>query len=246
MTEQPVESVFARAWALLTTNWVIIVPGVIIGIIVGVASALLAPTSVTYDASGVPVATVSGSLFGSALLGLIALVGYIATIAYTTGMAGAAWLRGTTSLGDGTTIFERDFTRIIVVALMLLLLAVVAAILAIPTLGLSVVAFYLFTLYAMPSAIVGDRPAMDAIRESFALTVARFVPTLIIAIVIFVLKFLGGVIGGVFHFTPLIGPIIAAIITQIVVAYATLVVVGEYLNLQQAGRIPPAAVPPSL
>ncbi|MGD1067122.1 MAG: hypothetical protein ABR975_09940 [Vulcanimicrobiaceae bacterium] len=244
MTEQPVESVFARAWTLLTTNWIIIVPGVIVGIIVGVASGLLAPAYVTYDANGVPVTSVSASVFGSAVLALIALIGYIATVAYTTGMAGAAWTRGVTSLADGTAIFERDFSRIVIVAVALLVLAVIAVILAIPTLGLSLVAFYLFTLYAMPSAIVGDRPAMDAIRESFALTVARFVPTLIIAIVIFVLKFLGGVIGGVFHFTPLIGPIIAAIITQIVVAYAALVVVGEYLNLQQAGRIPPATVTP--
>jgi hypothetical protein len=246
MTEQPVESVFSRAWALLTNNWVIILPGIVIGIAVGLARALLAPTAFVDDGSGIPVATVSTNAFSGALLGLIALIGYIATIAYTTGMAGVAWVRGTTTLGDGTRIFERDFTRVLLLAVILFVLGIVAVALSFVTLGLAFVAFYLFTLYAMPSAIVGDRPAMDAIRESFALTLARFVPTLIIAIVIFALSVAGRFIGALFHFTPLIGPIVTAVITQIVVAYATLVVVGEYLNLQQAGRIPPSAVAPTL
>ena len=39
-----------------------------------------------------------------------------------------------------------------------------------------------------------------------------------------------------FAFAPLLGPVIAAIISQIVVAYAVLVVVGEYLVLRRGVR----------
>jgi hypothetical protein len=45
----------------------------------------------------------------------------------------------------------------------------------------------------------------------------------------------------------LLGPIIAAIISQIVVAYAVLVIVGEYLVLRPvaAAPAPPPPVPPA-
>jgi|HubBroStandDraft_1064217.scaffolds.fasta_scaffold44171_3 hypothetical protein len=242
MVEQPVENVFVRAWGLLTRNWIIIVPGVIVGIVVGLVRALLTPTVYVV---GSDVTVTRMGVGGGLLIGLVALIGYIITVAYTTGMAGAAWARGTTTLADGTTAFQRNS---VVVGLGLIVLALVAALIAFPTLGLSLLAFYLFTLYAFPSAIVGDRQAMDAITESFRLTIARFVPTLIIAVVIAVLSVIGGVIGAAFSFTPLIGPIVGAVITQAVVAYATLVIVGEYLNLRAANKIPPAppaAAPPA-
>ncbi|MGD0050689.1 MAG: hypothetical protein ABSD03_02570 [Vulcanimicrobiaceae bacterium] len=242
MVEQPVENVFVRAWGLLTRNWVIIVPGVIVGLIVGLVNALvLAPAYIV--SSGDVTITRTVGVGGGLLAGLVALVGYIVTVAYTTGMAGAAWARGTATLGDGTVAFQRDVGRIVLVGIGLVVLALVAAIIALPTLGLSLLAFYLFTLYAFPSAIVGDRQAMDALTESFRLTIARFVPTLIIAIVIAVLSVIGHVIGGAFSFTPLIGPVVSAVITQAVVAYATLVIVGEYLNLRAANQIPPAPPP---
>ena len=42
-TTASVESVFSRAWQLLSRNWIIIVPGVVIGLIVGIISGLLTP-----------------------------------------------------------------------------------------------------------------------------------------------------------------------------------------------------------
>ncbi|HTW83981.1 MAG TPA: hypothetical protein VMD91_07950 [Candidatus Sulfotelmatobacter sp.] len=244
MVEQPIESIFARSWALLNRNWIIIVPGIVIGLIVGVATGLLAPQTTVIDANGQSVTTFGGNFWGSLLLGLIGLIGYIATVAYTTGMAGAAWLQGTTTLADGTRIFERDAGRIVLVGLGLLVLAVIAVVLLIPTLGLAFLAYVLFTLYAFPAAIVGDRPAGAAISESLRLAVARFFPTLIVAVVVFGLRLLGGIVGAALGFAPLIGPIVGAIVTQVVVAYATLLVVGEYLNLERAGTVPPTPTPP--
>jgi hypothetical protein len=234
MVEQPVENVFSRAWALLTRNWIIVVPGVAIGIVVGIIKQLLSQPAIVYTGDGGFAVSRSFGIGGGLLFGLIALIGVIATIAYTTGMAGAAWRRGTALLGDGTVAFEHDAGRIVLVTLAMIGLALVAAVLAPFTIGLSFLAYLLFTLYVYPSAIVGDRPGFTSITESFQLAIARFVPTLIVAIVIAVLIILGNVIALFFRFTPFIGPVIAAVITQLAVAYGTLVVVGEYLNLQGA------------
>lgn len=242
-TPQPIESVFSRSWELMTRNWIIIVPGIVIGAILGVLRVLLTPAPVVYTtAAGTTVYNTSalGATFlSAALLTLVGLLGFIATQAFTTGMAGAAWQRGTTTLADGFTAFQDDAGRIIITAIGLIVLALVAVVLSIPTIGLALLAYYLFTLYAFPAAIVGNRPGFTSITESFRITLARFVPTLILGIIIFVIGLVGAIIAGVLHFIPFLGPIVGAVIQQIVVAFATLVVVGEYLNLRAIGTIPP-------
>jgi hypothetical protein len=93
------------------------------------------------------------------------------------------------------------------------------------------------------AAVVGNRRGFDALRESFAIARAKFGTTLIIGILLFLLSLAGGIIGHLFAYAPLLGPIVSAVITQIIVAYATLVIVGEYLVLRPA-VIPPSAPPP--
>jgi hypothetical protein len=231
--------VFARAWDLLTRNWIIIVPGLVIGLIVGAVSWLVSP-HIAYDPND-PAAV--GGVLARASRGLIlAIVGIVALIAnqaYTVGMAGAAWERGRATLADGAASFREDAGRIVITAVGLIILAVVAALLAIPTFGLSLLAFYVFTLYAMPAAIVGNRPGFSSIAESFTITRARFVPTLILAILIFVISLVSGIVTAPLLFIPLLGAIIQACLVQAVVAYVVLVVVGEYLNLRAAAMIPP-------
>ena len=95
-------------------------------------------------------------------------------------------------------------------------------------------------LYVLPSAVVGNHGGMAAIRESIAITRAKFSTTLIIGIVLAVIGILGGLIALTFAFAPLLGPIVAAVISQSVVGFSSLVLVGEYLNL----RGTPAARPP--
>lgn len=243
-----VENVFARSWDLLTRNWVIIVPGVVVGLLVGIV------LDIFYvgmpDAYGDPTTTAMTVTygFGHFVVGLIAAVvgiaGYIITQCYTVGMAGAAWQRGTTTLSDGSQAVHDDAGNVVMAAIYLLLTAIVALILAPFTLFLSIFAFYLFTLYTIAAAVVGKRRGADALRESFAITRARFGTTLIIGVVLAVLQIIGKVIAAVFGFAPLLGPIISAIISQIVVAYAVLVVVGEYLVLRTAAG-PGTTAPPS-
>jgi hypothetical protein len=240
---QPIESVFSRSWELLTRNWIIIVPGVVIGIVVGILRVLMTPAPLVYTtASGSTVYNAGGmmaTIGSSLLLALVGLVAFIATQAFTTGMAGAAWQRGTTTLADGFAAFQEDAGRIIITAVGLIVLACFAVVLSIPTIGIAFLAYYLFTLYAFPAAIVGNRPGFESILESFRITMARFVPTLILGVIIFAMSFVATIVGALLHFVPFLGPIVAGILTQIVVAFATLVVVGEYLNLRVAGTIPP-------
>jgi hypothetical protein len=239
---QPVERIFARSWSLLSGNWIIIVPGLVIGAIVGIVSALLVPAGPPAPGSS-DVGYVLARASGAVIIAIVSLIGFIATQAYTTGMAGAAWERGRATLADGAASFQEDAGRIVLTAIGLVLLAIVAAILVVPTLGISLLAFYVFTLYAMPAAILGNRPGFSSISESFRIAGHRFVPTFVIAIVILIVRVVFELIAGFFSFAPLLGPIVAACITQAVVAYATLVVVGEYLNLTAAGTIAPPRPP---
>jgi len=243
-----VENVFASAWNLLTRNWVIIVPGVVVGIVVGIVTGLLtwsspqtygAPTGVGYQ-----LAAGSAGVVRGLIISLIALAGYIITQCYTAGMAGAAWQRGTTTLSDGARALGEDAGNVLGAALALFLCAIVAAILALPTLLLSILAFYLFTLYTIAAAVVGNRGGFAALRESVDIARHRFGTTLIIGILLAVLQAIGGAIAAVFAFAPLLGPIVSAVISQVVVAYAMLVIVGEYLVLRP-GTPPPAAPPPA-
>jgi hypothetical protein len=231
-----VENVFARSWDLLTRNWIIIAPGVIVGLVVGIISGIFSMTQP--DTYGEPSGTAMtftygfGAFVASLILAVVAIAGYIITQCYTAGMAGAAWQRGTTTLSDGSRAVHDEAGNVLGAAIYLFLVGIVAVILAPFTLFLSIFAFYLFTLYTIPAAVVGNRSGLAALRESFAIARARFGTTLIIGIVLGVLLVIGKLIAHIFGFAPLLGPIIAAIISQVVVSYAVLVVVGEYLVLR--------------
>ena len=243
-----VENVFARAWDLLTRNWVIIVPGIVVGLVVGILNDVFrSNASYAYgQPSGdtVAVAFGLGTFVTGIILAAVNIAGYIITQCYTAGMAGAAWQRGTTTLSDGSRAVHADAGNVLVAAILLFVLGLIATLLILPTLFLSLLAFYIFTLYTIAAAVVGNRGGMDALRESFAIARARFGTTLIISVLLGLLQFLGGLIAYGFSFAPLLGPIISAIISQIVVAYAVLVIVGEYLVLRP-GVTGPTPPPPS-
>lgn len=244
-----VENVFARSWDLLVRNWVIIIPGIVVGLVIGIVAGLYDQTAP--DTYGQPSGTALtfaygfGGFVSGVVLFVLALAGYIVTQCYTVGMAGAAWQRGTTTLADGTRAVNEDAGNVLLAAVYLFLVGIVAVVLALPTLTLSLFAFYLFTLYTIPSAVVGNHRGWFALRESFAIARARFGTTLIIGILIGLLQLVGRLIAHIFSIAPLLGPIISAIITQIVIAYAVLVIVGEYLILRPQVAEPAPPPPPT-
>ena len=236
---QNVESTFSRSWDLLMKNGIIIVPGLVIGFVVGVIDYFLAPH--TEYIAGYGVTTWWAAASASILLILVNLAGVILSQCYTTGMAGAAWQRGTANLSDGTRAFERDASNVLIALIGLFIAFVIAAILALPTLGISALLYFYFFIYTFPAAIIGERQGFAAMGDSFRIAARRVAPTLIVTIMLAIIIFAGHFIGGVLHFIPMIGPIVAAIVVQLVLAYVTLVVVGEYLALRDSLGKPPTA-----
>ena len=234
-----VESAFSRSWELLTANWVIIVPGLIIGFIVGAIDYLLMPHG--DDVSGAGVVT-----FGAGVVGfLVNIVGAILSMCYMVGMAGAAWQRGTTTFADGSVAFQRDAGNALTALVGMAVAGIIAAILALPTLLISLVLWFYFFVYTFPAAIVGERPGFAALGDSFRIASRRVGPTLILVVLTCLIFAIGAVIAGLFRFVPFLGPVVGAMISQAVLAYVTLVVVGEYLALRDAAAVPPSGMPPT-
>jgi hypothetical protein len=167
----------------------------------------------------------------------------VVMITYTTGMAGAAWLRGTATLADGTAAFQRDAGHVFSAMVAWVIVGIIAAILTPFTIGLSLLAFLFLFLYTMPAAVVGEHGGFAALAESYRIATQRFVPTMIVAVLIIVIGVVAGIVGAALHFAPFIGPIVSAVLSQAVNAYFVLVIVGEYLNLR--GSAAQAAAGPS-
>lgn len=232
---QSVESTFSRAWQLLMTNGIIIVPPLVVGFVVGIVDYYVSP-----HANGSEYTATWWSVASAAiLLLLVNIAGYIVLQCYVTGMAGAAWENGRATLKDGTVAFERDAGNVFVALIGLFVALIIAGILAFVTLGISMLLYLYFFIYTFPAAIVGERHGIAAMGDSFRIASRRVAPTLIITIVAGFFFFLAEVIGTLLGFIPLLGPIIGAVLAQFVLAYIMLVVVGEYLALRDAAAPPP-------
>jgi hypothetical protein len=80
----------------------------------------------------------------------------------------------------------------------------------------------------MPSAVVGERPGLVAIFESAKIAFARPIATLVILVGVSALALGLGWGADVLQMTPYVGSLLSSIVVQGVIAYATLVLVGEY------------------
>ncbi|HTX59352.1 MAG TPA: hypothetical protein VMH02_06690, partial [Verrucomicrobiae bacterium] len=194
------------------------------------------------EAAGNPQAQIAAILAAIAAVALAMLL-LICEMAYVTGMAGAAWKHGTASLRDGWEAFERRGSEILVAIVLLFAIGLVAALLAPVTLLLSGAAYAALTIYTLAAVIIGERSALAGIAESFALAWENLWPTLaVVALVVAIAAaggWLGGWLGGLAgRASPLLAGLVAAVAQQIVVAYATLVVVGEYLKLRNLHEAP--------
>lgn len=244
---------FGRAWQLLTENWILIVPGIVVGIVAALIVWLLAiygvASAVGFSAVGMSGVGIMSAFFSAMIVGVVLMLSTILVIAYTTGMAGAAWRTGKATLDDGAAAFRAEGAQVLVAIVLLFILGIIAVALSIPTFGLALGAFYLFFLYTLPSVIVGNRMATDALAESARITAKNFLTTLIIVILLGVAFWLAAWVARFFGGIPLLGMLIRQIIVQAVAAYATLVIVGEYIKLRStiepvAVGQPPAASPP--
>ena len=231
MGQVSAESLFARSWQLLTRNWSIVVPGLIVAIVAGIATTLLLPTFVYADDAGVAVVQRVGG-FRTFLALVIQLIAAIISITYTTGMAAAAWARGRATFADGAAAFRSEGGRVLGALLALFVVFILAAILAPFTLGLSLLAFFFLFVYAMPAAVIGDLGDLGgfgALGASYRIATRAFGTTAIVIIVLTIVFIVAGLVGSALGVVPFLGPLISELIGQAAVAYFTLVIVGEYL-----------------
>lgn len=228
---------FRRALALLLNNPAIVLPPLCIGAFSSVVAYLLARTGALSWSFFANLDQTGAAGFAAFLATVVAIVwrlaGIVLAMAFTTGMAGAAWLRGKASFADGGAAFRRHGVQAALAAVVLFAMGFVAAVLAIPTFFISLIVYLVFFIYTMPAVFVGGLPATRAVVASIALAWRNLrATTAIIALVLF-LAFVGAAIGAAVGRVPLAGHLVAWLVMEGVVAYATLVVVGEYLNLQR-------------
>lgn len=231
----PATGIFARARQLLTRNWIIVLPAVVIGFVTNFAVQALA------GASDVSLSDLNGSgpaMFAayltSMIIAAIQILGSVLSIAITTGMAGAAWTKGTATLGDGFAAFAKHPWSATGAILLLIVLGFVAGALIIPTFFISVIAFAVFFIYTMAAVLVGAKSPVDAIVESCTIAAANLRTTLLVVFLIFAVAVVAGFVAHLSSAVPLAGPVLEAVLTYTAVAYGTLVVVGEYLQLRRA------------
>ena len=230
------ENTFAQAWTLLRRNWVIVVPGLVLGVIGGAISMVVTFAIYGSVLSGAATADVAGvtQILVAVALTAISMLFAIVQMAYVTGMAGSAWRHGRTSLSDGWYAFSHRSIQTTFAVVMLFVIGICAAVLAPVTFLITLFAYMVFFIYTMASVIIGDREAIAAIAESCRLTLGNFLPTLGVVVMVAIIAIAGGWIGSLIgRAQPLLGGLVAGVLQQVIVAYASLVIAGEYLKLSK-------------
>ena len=215
---------FVRALALLRTNLSIVVPGCAVALVLALVQTALEPADPLDD-----------DLLHRSLRAIAQVLATIVSIAYTTGMADVAWQRGRATFADGARAFRRDGGHVFVAMLVLFALGFLAAVLAAFSFGLSLLVYAFFCIYTMASAVAGERPGLRAVAESAEIAFGRPLPTLGVVLGIGAVAFAMGFLATLLANTPFVGPLLADVVVQIVVAYAALVIVGEYRLLRGIG-----------
>lgn len=229
---------FSRAWQLLSNNWSIAVPAIVLGIIGGIVLQLI---TATFIRGGAAVGSLGAIFLGSLLTLAVSTIIQILTIGFTTGMAIAAWRSGKADMADGSAVFSNSGAVSTLVVWM-----VIGVLLAfIPVLGWIADIILMFLLiYSVPAAVVTGEGAGAAFGESVNIVSKNFLTTLIIVLIIACIGIIGGIVGGLISFVPFLGRIVAMIIQDVILAYGMLVICGEYLKVR--GTVgTPAAPPPT-
>ncbi len=212
-------AIFGRSWVLLVRNPALVVPGIIAAGISAFASVVIVSSDSASDAQIVITHT-----FGL----LVRIFATVLAIAVTTGMADAAWRTARGAFKDGLVAFRREGGHVFVALIALLLLGILAALAAPYTFEIPLGVYAYCCLYTMPSAVVGERPGLVAIGESTKIAFMRPVATLVILAGVSALALAFGSGAQIVQMTPYVGSLLGSIVVQAVIAYATLVLVGEY------------------
>lgn len=229
------ENVFARAWRLFCANPVLLVPSLAVGIATAAIAYVLAASRLTgfgffgdLNAQG-PGAF--GLFFATVVAFLLRMGGLLVTIAFTTGMAAAAWRGGHAVIADGASALRAAWLRTFGALVELFLLGFVAAFLALPTFGFSVLLYLIFFIYTVPATVVGGLGMTEAALDSLQTAGRNFRTTLLVVVMLVAIAVVAGVVQALLGDVPFLGTVVSWLLMAAVFAYASLVIVGEYLTL---------------
>lgn len=229
------ENTFERAIDLLVHNWVLIVPGIILAIVgtileFSVADVLFARLAITGNGSPDAAAAIQSGI--SIVIIMIAVAVGTVQMAYVTGMSGGAWQHGRASLRDGWDALSHRWLAVAGAFLLLFLIGFCAFVLGAVTFYVPVLVYAVFFIYTMAAVVIGKKPAVEGIVQSAQIALANLWPTVAVIALIGIISVVGGWLGNLLgHFSVLAGWLAAGLFQQATVAYASLVVAGEYLKL---------------
>jgi len=219
---------------LLRNNPLLLAPGLAAGLLVGLLKGFFfAPEYAVTDFFGV--ADLLRRLFAFGALNIVLTL--LAVVA-TTSMAGRVWDEGYATVEDALQIFREENNPLYLSLGQILGLLVVALLLIIPTGGLSIVAAAFFLMYAVASAVIGREPGFAAVRDSISIATSHVGSTFLLLVAFCALLVLSAMIGFLFGGLWILGPLITAVLHQLVTAYMTLVIAGEYIRSKRLSEIP--------
>jgi hypothetical protein len=229
------ENTFERAIDLLVHNWVLIVPGLILAVASALIQAFVSQVvfaKLVITGNGSADALYAMQAFVSIVVFVIAMSISVVQMAFVTGMSGGAWQHGRTSLRDGWDALTHRAAPIALAFILLMLIGICATVLSQITFFVPIVACAVFFIYTMAAVVIGGKAPIEGIVESAQTALSNFLPTLAVVALIGLLAFVGGWLGSLLsHFSSVTGWFVAGVLQQLIVAYASLVIAGEYLKL---------------
>ena len=188
------ESVLNDSWKLLRRNWSLAVVPLVAWIVAGVVvAAIIACTAIAVGVSAVgrQMTPAQGLVLVAAWLAcaLVLGVGGAAITALTFGMADAAWETGSTSFAAGVATMRARLGPTLAAFLGLAGVGILAVILALPTLGLALLAMPVVVFYVLPAAIVGGTGGFAAIGESWRLMRRFFGITALAVLILLAIRY---------------------------------------------------------
>jgi hypothetical protein len=191
-------AIFARAWSLLRANPVIVM------LLVAVTVTAIAVLSIFVFVGVVVLLRVSGSSSTSASNALSTVVPAVTfpffvfwcagiliqfgVYAALYGLVNAVWTRGTGTVADAWTAARTRSVQIFVATIGLVGLGIGAAIIALPTLFVSMLALPLFTMFTFPAVIAG-RDGFAALGESLRTVRRHFGTSAIATLILFAIQY---------------------------------------------------------
>lgn len=227
----------ARALRLLLRNPILLVPGIVLAA-VGVAIEALGSALMTHYAlvsNGSADAVAALQAFGALAIFVVSAGVSLVQMMMVTAMAGAAWEHGSTSLLVGWDALRHRFVASALAAAMLLMLGFFAAALSPATFFVPLIIYGVLFIYTMAGVVIGGEPPIHGLIASCRLATANPGPTVVVIVLIAAIAFGGAALGAlVAEISQPAGWLLAGLLQQVIIAYATLAITGEYLKLASA------------